>query len=126
VDGRRGRLGTVCARVACPAWSSGPSTSPLDNMQNRQQYDLAFSLVRESVAQWDPLGLVGGGAPADEWDHEVARIVARLRDARTPHHVGAAVAEVFSDALGSSGPDAASCEEFGRALYSRLKVAGII
>ena len=27
---RRGRLGTVCARVAFLAWSSGPSTSPLD------------------------------------------------------------------------------------------------
>ena len=26
---RRGRWKTVCARVACPAWSSGPSTSPL-------------------------------------------------------------------------------------------------
>ena len=26
---RRGRLWTVCARVACRAWSAGPSTSPL-------------------------------------------------------------------------------------------------
>src|SRR5205807_4648920 len=26
----RGRLGTVCARGAHPAWSSGPSTSPLE------------------------------------------------------------------------------------------------
>src|SRR2546429_1312879 len=26
---RRGRQGPVCARGACPAWSSGPSTSPL-------------------------------------------------------------------------------------------------
>jgi hypothetical protein len=26
---RRGRLGTVCARVAWPAWVPGPSTSPL-------------------------------------------------------------------------------------------------
>src|SRR5213080_3448326 len=29
---RRGRVGTVCARGACPAWSSGPSTSPLGAM----------------------------------------------------------------------------------------------
>ncbi len=27
---RRGRLGKVCARGACPTWSSGPSTSPLE------------------------------------------------------------------------------------------------
>jgi hypothetical protein len=95
-------------------------------MQDRQQYDLAFSLVRESLAQWDPLNLIGGGAPADEWDDEVARIVARLRDARTPDQVGAAVAEVFSAALGPSGPDAPTCTEFGRALHSRLKAAGTL
>jgi hypothetical protein len=29
-DWLRGRLRTVCARVAWPAWSCGPSTSPLD------------------------------------------------------------------------------------------------
>src|SRR5437016_1912096 len=33
VVARRGRLGTVCARGACPAWSSGPSTSPLAAMR---------------------------------------------------------------------------------------------
>src|SRR6266446_2049803 len=32
---RRGRLGTVCARDACPAWSSGPSTSPLGAAMSR-------------------------------------------------------------------------------------------
>ena len=30
---RRGRWKKVCARVACPAWSSGPSTSPLERMR---------------------------------------------------------------------------------------------
>jgi hypothetical protein len=30
---RRGCLGTVCARVACPTWSCGPSTSPLERIR---------------------------------------------------------------------------------------------
>jgi hypothetical protein len=95
-------------------------------MRDRQQYDLAFALVRESLAKWDALQHINAGAPPDEWDDEVARIVARLRDAQTPAQVGAAIGEVFSDALGSSGPDAASCVELGRALHSRLRVAGIL
>src|SRR5258708_6022499 len=33
---RRGRGKTVCARGACPAWSSGPSTSPLSGMSTRR------------------------------------------------------------------------------------------
>jgi len=35
---RRGRLGTVCARGADPAWSSGPSTSPLEDALDAQWY----------------------------------------------------------------------------------------
>ena len=30
--GAAGRLETVCARVACPTWSAGPSTSPLEGV----------------------------------------------------------------------------------------------
>jgi hypothetical protein len=35
---RRGRGKTVCARVACRAWSSGPSTSPLAVMDNHSHH----------------------------------------------------------------------------------------
>ena len=45
---RRGRLGTVCARGAHPAWSSGPSTSPLDAMQ-RLAPSLAVALLCLSI-----------------------------------------------------------------------------
>ena len=95
-------------------------------MRDRQQYDLAFALIRQCVAQWDPLGLIGGGAPADEWDHEVARLLAKLREARSPDDVSTAVAAVFCDSLGKSGPDAASCAQFGRELHSRLTSAGLL
>ena len=95
-------------------------------MRDRQQYDLAFKLIRESVAQWDPMGLIGGGAPPDEWDHEVARLLAGLRGARSTDDVTAAVAAVFCDTLGASGPDAASCAQFGRELHARLAAAGLL
>ena len=47
---RRGRLGTVCARVACPAWSSGPSTSPLDSMRKRRRSASILGLVLAVMA----------------------------------------------------------------------------
>jgi hypothetical protein len=123
---RRGRRKTVCARGAYRALLAGRSTSPLDNMRDRHQYDLAFALVREAVAQWDPLGLIGGGAPADEWDAEVARLLPRLQRARSVEEAGAAVTAVFGQALGSDGPDAAACAKFGQELHSRLTSAGLI
>jgi hypothetical protein len=95
-------------------------------MRDRHQYDLAFALVREAVAQWDPLGLIGGGAPADEWDAEVARLLPRLERARSPEEAGAAVTAVFGETLRDSAPDEASCVRFGRELHSRLTSAGLL
>jgi len=40
---RRGRLGTVCARDADLAWSSGPSTSPLESAT---RFDFAANSTR--------------------------------------------------------------------------------
>ena len=44
---RRGRLGTVCARVAWPAWSCGPSTSPLDASGHSVVDDIARRRLAE-------------------------------------------------------------------------------
>jgi hypothetical protein len=41
----RGRGKTVCARVACPPWSCGPSTSPLDVVKSRIAILVAVPLV---------------------------------------------------------------------------------
>jgi hypothetical protein len=38
--GAAGTLGTVCARGACPAWSCGPSTSPLDAHETQEALNL--------------------------------------------------------------------------------------
>jgi hypothetical protein len=95
-------------------------------MRDRQQYELAFALVRSSIAEWDPLGLIGGGAPGDEWDHEVARLLSYLRGASSPEEVASAVVSIFGDPFGEEGPDIPSCTEFGRKLHSRLTAAGVL
>jgi hypothetical protein len=116
----------VCARGSNRALLGGPSTHPLDGMRDRQQYDQAFALLREWVTQWDPLGLIGGGAPPDEWDHEIARLLAMLRGARSPEDVSAAVTAVFRDSLGESAPDAVSCSTFSRELHAKLTSAKLL
>jgi len=46
---RRGRLGTVCARGAHPAWSSGPSTSPLESAAKKSPE--GESSMRRAIAK---------------------------------------------------------------------------
>ena len=49
--GSAGALGTVCARVAWPTWSSGPSTSPLGDVTRQ----LVVLLLSASCASCDIL-----------------------------------------------------------------------
>ena len=48
VVARRGRLGTVCARGACPTWSCGPSTSPLGASGDARHDTWRCGLLRSS------------------------------------------------------------------------------
>jgi hypothetical protein len=48
------------------------------SLSSRDDYDRAFAIVRKVIAEWDPYGLIGGGAPLDEWDSAVAKILAQV------------------------------------------------
>ena len=95
-------------------------------MQTRAQYDQAFQLVREVIASWDPYSLIAGGAPLDEFDVEVARLLAHLRGATSSTEVAEAVLNVFGETFGESGFDVGSCAEVGQQIYSRMSAAGLL
>jgi hypothetical protein len=61
-DWRRGHPGTVCAHVACPTWSSGPSTSPLDGVTR------APSCRTTAATRETPACVPSSTSPLDEWD----------------------------------------------------------
>jgi len=77
---RRGRFGAAgCARGACPAWSSGPSTSPLEAMHG----------ARRTI---DSLGYVELGFLLDEAGvHLTESQLARLKPYLTSVHSQEAV-----------------------------------
>jgi hypothetical protein len=72
---RRGRLGTVCARGACPAWSSGPSTSPLGGC-----YPQNACLVSEVVGA--SILAAGGRSSWDLWRWRVPDVLAPVCQTR--------------------------------------------
>lgn len=95
-------------------------------LRTRADYERALAVVREVILAWDPHGLVHGGAPADEWDAEVAalvRVIPRIASEADASH---AISRVFTNALGPDdfGPDA--CEATGRRLFAALAAAGLV
>ena len=95
-------------------------------LRNRADYDRAFDVVRSAINEWDPYGLVGGGAPPDEWDSEVASIVAqipRIANARDAAH---AVSRTFAGSLHHKGFSPEDCETVGARLFRGLVAARIL
>ena len=95
-------------------------------MRTREQYDQAVAICRNAIAQWDPLALLSGGAPADEYDSEVSSLVPKLRDARTASDVSLAISQVFGDGFGDASLGPGDCAKVGAAIFIQLRSAGLL
>jgi hypothetical protein len=95
-------------------------------MGTRDDYDRAFAVVREVIHEWDLYALIGGGAPADEWDSKIASLVAQIPRIKSENDAAHVVSRVFSSAFQPEGFRPAGCAEVGSRLYSSLIDSGFL
>jgi len=95
-------------------------------LSNRDDYDRAFAVVRKVIAEWDPYGLIGGGAPLDEWDSAVAKIVAQIPRIGSAKDAAQAVSHTLSRELETAGFSPAECVAVGGQLFEALVDASIL
>lgn len=93
-------------------------------IRSRAEYDRAFDVVRRVIHQWDPYGLLAGGATPDEWDQEIASLVAVVPTIRSADDAISAVSRVFSKAFSKEGFGLTDCANVGRRLIAELTSAG--
>ena len=68
-------------------------------MQSRAEYERAIEVVREVVHRWDPYKLLAAGSPADEFNSEIASVVAQIPRIRSRNDAAHALSRVFSSAF---------------------------
>jgi hypothetical protein len=90
-------------------------------MDSPADYERASATVREVIHTWDPYGLLSGGAPADEWDGEIALLVARIPQIKSDEDAAMAVSTVFSEAFQPKGFTPTDCADVGRRMFSAIK-----
>lgn len=90
-------------------------------MRSKSDYKRAVRVVREVVHAWDPYRLIAGGAPDDEFDHEIASVVAQIPRIRSARDASHALSRVFSS---SFGPIRARALQRGRGATLRSASAG--
>jgi len=96
------------------------------HMNSRRQYDAARCIVRRVIAAWDPYDLLSGGAPPDEFDHEVSLVTARIPRIDSPESAAAHLSNVFTQQFGPESFGIDACREVGRDLYEQLHEADLL
>jgi hypothetical protein len=89
-------------------------------------YDRALSVVRSVIHEWDPYALLAGGAPDDEFDQQIAQLVARSRKIESPADATHAISEIFSSSFDAADFRPESCAAVGRHLFAALSAAGLL
>jgi hypothetical protein len=95
-----------------------------NGMHSRADNERAFAVVRTVIHAWDPYGLINAGAPADEWDDEIARIVAKVPYITSESDATNVISSVFTAAFQPEGFSVKDCAPVGERLYQSLINAG--
>jgi hypothetical protein len=95
-------------------------------MKDRRDYKEALQVVGRVVRAWDPYGLLAGGAPVDEFDSEIARLVTLLPHMHSAGDATLAISAVFSKAFKPQLFGPAACAAAGAELFAALARAGLV
>jgi hypothetical protein len=85
-------------------------------------WDLTAAVIRK----WDPYGLIGGGAPPDEFDQEITLLVAQIPRIKSANDATLTVSSIFGSNLESASFSADSCHAVGDAFFAALIEKGLI
>jgi hypothetical protein len=95
-------------------------------MTTRADYDSAIDIVGAVINAWDPGALLASGAPRDEFDMEIARLVTRIPHICSSAEASREVAAVFSHYFGPEQFSVDSCSEVGARLFDALQNAQLL
>ncbi len=66
------------------------------NAAGRAKYQKMWDVTAGVIKSWDPYGLLGGGAPGDEFDREIASLVAQIPRIHSELDAAQAVSRIFA------------------------------
>ena len=87
-------------------------------------YRDAIAVATAVISDWDPYGLIAGGAPKDEFEGEVSRIVAEARDGHTSEILAFVVSEVFSSRFEPEAFPVETCLPVASRWFDELQLHG--
>jgi hypothetical protein len=77
------------------------------------------------IKSWDPYELLGGGAPGDEFDHEIASLVAQIPRIHSAADAARAISRIFAASFEAHSFTEEACSGVGERLYAALAEHGL-
>ena len=96
------------------------------NRAARAKYERLWAVTADVIRTWDPHGLLAGGSPADEFDHEIASLVAQIPRIHSAVDAAHAVSRIFGASFDADSFAKDKCSEVGTRLYAALSEQGLI
>ncbi len=81
-------------------------------MEPKEQALETWRELNDLVAEWDPLGLIGTGAPRDEYDCLVGHLLRLLKDGATEDGMVAFLNQELREHFGVKGPPESELRAF--------------
>ena len=95
-------------------------------MKTKADYKLALKIIGAVIDHWDPYALLDGGCPKDEFESEIAAVVAQVPRIHSAQDAVRAISQVFSSAFQLEGFAPENCVEVGAELFETLSAHGLI
>jgi hypothetical protein len=96
------------------------------NAARRTKYQKMWDVTAGIIRDWDPYGLLGGGAPGDEFDREIASLVAQIPRIHSEADATQAIARIFASSFEAHSVTEETCSEVGKQLYAALAQQGLL
>ncbi len=78
-----------------------------------------FDIVTEIINKWDPIGLLEGGAPLNEYSIEVRKIVISIDDISNHFDLAKAIQMIFFEST-ESKVDVLKCLNYSEEIWNRI------
>lgn len=95
-------------------------------MQTQEDINRATQVVREVIVRWDPYKLLAEGCPEDEFDREIASLVALVPRIRSRNDAIHALSRIFSSSFEPEKFSTEQCIVPGTELFDVLIAHSLI
>lgn len=89
---------------------------------SKEKYETAYSELKEIINRYDVMNLISGGAPSDEYDQEISKILPILKNNDSKEIIHVKVIEIFSKSFEFEFPQDEELDSMLDEIFTKIKL----